>query len=95
MLTERMQQCLSAIESFLAEKGIGPSHDELKEALGLRSKSGVNRLVAALEERGYLRRLPYRARALEIIKPQTGPSPDYLRGYRDGAEAERKLNERT
>lgn len=95
MLTARMRQCLCAIEEHCCDRGIAPSHDELKEILGLKSKSGVNRLVAALEERGYLRRLPHRARALEIIKPQTGPSPDYLRGYRDGAEAERKLNERT
>lgn len=93
MLTARMRQCLSAIEDHLRDRGIAPSYDELAEKLGLRSKSGIHRLVISLEERGLVRRLPGRARALEIIKPQTVPSPDYLRGYRDGAEAERRKME--
>jgi len=89
MLTERMKQCLSAIEQFQSDRGYAPSQAELTELLGLKSKSGTHRLVSALEERGYIKRLHKRARAVEIIKPQSGPSPDYLRGYRDGAEAER------
>jgi repressor LexA len=89
MLTAKQAQCLTAIEQALADRGVAPSYDDLKQALGLASKSGVHRMITALEERGFIRRLPRRARAIEIIKPQLHPGSDYERGFRDGAEAER------
>jgi repressor LexA len=68
MLTKKQHQLLLFIRDRLNEKGISPSFDEMKEALKLRSKSGIHRLITALEERGFLRRLPHRARALEVVK---------------------------
>lgn len=88
MLTARMRECLSAIEESLCDRGVSPSYEELAEKLGMRAKSGVHRLIGCLEERGMVRRLPGRPRALEIIKPQGDLSPDYLRGFREGSEAE-------
>lgn len=67
MLTAKQHQLLLYINQCLDEDGVSPSFDEMKEALGLRSKSGVHRLITALEERGFLRRLPNRARALEVV----------------------------
>ena len=68
MLTRKQQELLMLIHERLQADGVPPSFDEMKDALGLKSKSGVHRLVTALEERGFLRRLHHRARALEIIK---------------------------
>src|SRR4029078_6795054 len=68
MLTTKQKELLVFINSRLQETGVPPSFDEMKEALALQSKSGVHRLIIALEERGFIRRLPHRARALEIIK---------------------------
>lgn len=68
MLTKKQRQLLSFIELRIDEDGVSPSFDEMKDALGLKSKSGVHRLVKALEERGFIRRLPNRARALEVLK---------------------------
>jgi repressor LexA len=68
MLTNKQYELLRFIEARLGEKGVSPSFDEMKEALGLKSKSGIHRLIKALEERGFIRRLPHRARALEILK---------------------------
>ena len=68
MLTSKQKELLVFINSRLQETGVPPSFDEMKEALALQSKSGVHRLIIALEERGFIRRLPHRARALEIIK---------------------------
>lgn len=73
MLTRKQHELICFIEDRLAETGISPSFEEMKEALGLKSKSGVHRLISALEERGFLRRLPNRARALEITRmPERG-----------------------
>ena len=69
MLTRKQHELICFIEDRLAETGISPSFEEMKDALGLKSKSGVHRLISALEERGFLRRLPNRARALEIARP--------------------------
>ncbi len=66
MLTGQQQQLLEFLSRRIGEDGVCPSFDEMKEALDLKSKSGIHRLVAALEERGFIRRLPNRARALEI-----------------------------
>jgi repressor LexA len=68
MLTPKQKELLLYIHERLQETGVPPSYDEMKEALDLRSKSGIHRLITALEERGFIRRLPHRARALEIIK---------------------------
>ena len=68
MLTAKQKELLLFIHDRVQETGVPPSFDEMKEALDLRSKSGIHRLITALEERGFIRRLPHRARALEIIK---------------------------
>ncbi len=76
MLTKKQHQLLLFIRDRLARDGVAPSFDEMKEALDLQSKSGIHRLIMALEERGFLRRLPHRARALEVIKlPENMPAP--------------------
>src|SRR5712672_2025605 len=69
MLTKKQHELLMFIHERIKESGVSPSFDEMKEALDLASKSGIHRLITALEERGFLRRLPHRARALEVIKP--------------------------
>ena len=72
MLTAKQRELLLFIDARLKEGGISPSFDEMREALDLKSKSGVHRLISALEERGFIRRLPNRARALEVMKmPET------------------------
>lgn len=68
MLTAKQHELLHFIQQRLDASGISPSFEEMKEALGLKSKSGIHRLISALEERGFLRRLPNRARALEVLK---------------------------
>jgi repressor LexA len=68
MLTKKQHQLLLFIHERMNRDGVAPSFDEMKEALDLQSKSGIHRLIMALEERGFLRRLPHRARALEVIK---------------------------
>jgi repressor LexA len=68
MLTTKQKELLTFINTRLQDTGVPPSFDEMKEALALQSKSGVHRLIIALEERGFIRRLPHRARAIEIIK---------------------------
>lgn len=68
MLTAKQRELLLFIHERLKESGVSPSFDEMKEALDLASKSGIHRLITALEERGFLRRLPHRARALEVLK---------------------------
>ena len=68
MLTRKQLDLLVFINERLKETGVPPSFDEMKEALDLASKSGIHRLITALEERGFIRRLPNRARAMEVIK---------------------------
>lgn len=68
MLTKKQYELLVFINRRLQDAGISPSFDEMKDALGLRSKSGIHRLITGLEERGFLRRLPHRARALEVLR---------------------------
>ena len=72
MLTKKQHQLLLFIRDRMQRDGVAPSFDEMKEALKLRSKSGIHRLIMALEERGFLRRLPHRARALEVLKIPEG-----------------------
>jgi repressor LexA len=68
MLTRKQHELIRFIQVKLEETGVSPSFEEMKEALDLKSKSGVHRLISALEERGFIRRLPNRARALEVLK---------------------------
>jgi repressor LexA len=76
MLTAKQKELLMLIHSHLQASGVPPSFDEMKEALQLKSKSGIHRLITALEERGFIRRLPHRARALEILKmPEASAGP--------------------
>ncbi len=77
MLTKKQHELLMLINQRLASTGVAPSFDEMKDALNLRSKSGIHRLISGLEERGFIRRLPHRARALEVIKlPEDSAAPN-------------------
>jgi repressor LexA len=91
MLTRKQLELLMYIHERLKESGVPPSFDEMKDALDLKSKSGIHRLITALEERGFIRRLPNRARALEVIKlpdsvqpgparPRKGFAPSVIEG---------------
>jgi repressor LexA len=86
MLTRKQLELLLFINERLKESGIPPSFDEMKDALDLRSKSGIHRLITALEERGFIRRLPNRARALEVIRLPDAVNPSFAqmrqRGFR-------------
>lgn len=75
MLTAKQHELIRFIQQRLEETGISPSFEEMKEALDLKSKSGVHRLISALEERGFIRRLPNRARALEVLKQPEDATP--------------------
>lgn len=79
MLTQKQHDLLLFIDKRLRANSVSPSYDEMKDALGLASKSGIHRLVMALEERGFIRRLPHRARALEILRlpgEEAKPAPE-------------------
>src|SRR5689334_13443421 len=83
MLTKKQSELLRFIHERLKETGVPPSFDEMKDALDLRSKSGIHRLIMALEERGFIRRLPNRARALEVLKlPESSTPSGVMRGGR-------------
>ena len=71
MLTQRQHQLLKFIQDYLEQHGVPPSFEEMRSALKLKSKSGIHRLITGLEERGYIRRLAYRARALEVLRLPT------------------------
>ncbi|MEO9457911.1 MAG: transcriptional repressor LexA [Lentilitoribacter sp.] len=96
MLTRKQQELLFFIHERMKETGIPPSFDEMKDALDLASKSGIHRLITALEERGFIKRLPNRARALEVIKlpesyqsttpPPRGFNPSVIEGSKDKIE---------
>ena len=75
MLTAKQHELLRFIQQRLEETGISPSFEEMKEALDLKRKSGVHRLISALEERGFIRRLPNRARALEVLRQPEDSTP--------------------
>ena len=76
MLTRKQNELLMFINKRLNDGGVSPSFDEMKEALRLKSKSGIHRLITGLEERGFLRRLPHRARALQVLKlPEAAALP--------------------
>jgi len=75
MLTRKQHELIRFIQAKLEETGVSPSFEEMKEALDLKSKSGVHRLISALEERGFIRRLPNRARALEVLRQPEDVTP--------------------
>src|SRR5437879_10489033 len=76
MLTKKQHELLIYINQRLASTGVAPSFDEMKDALNLRSKSGIHRLISGLEERGFIRRLAHRARALEVTRlPEESAAP--------------------
>ncbi|MDE0779277.1 MAG: transcriptional repressor LexA [Alphaproteobacteria bacterium] len=102
MLTRKQHQLLIFINEHLNATGVAPSFDEMKEALGLKSKSGIHRLISGLEERGFIRRLAHRARALEVLRLPADIgvaenmrsedkldrfSPQVIKGGRDSASA--------
>jgi repressor LexA len=85
MLTHKQMELLDFIRQRMEAEGVPPSFDEMKEALDLRSKSGIHRLITALEERGFIRRLAHRARALEILKlPEAMEKPGFTPRVIDG-----------
>jgi repressor LexA len=79
MLTRKQHELIRFIQTRLEDTGVSPSFEEMKDALDLKSKSGVHRLISALEERGFIRRLPNRARALEILRQPEDVSPAPVR----------------
>ena len=83
MLTRKQHELLLFIHERLKEAGVPPSFDEMKDALDLRSKSGIHRLIKALEERGFIKRLPNRARAIEVVRmpESTTPAAPRTRGF--------------
>ncbi len=87
MLTRKQHELLSYIHDRLGETGVSPSFEEMKEALDLKSKSGVHRLISALEERGFIRRLANRARALEVVKMPEGSGGRAAVAANDGGAA--------
>ena len=99
MLTKKQKNLLLFINKKLRSSGISPSYEEMKESLNLKSKSGIHRLISALEERGFIRRLPHKARALEVIKlPETASandiyntfSPSIIKGGLDQKKSDNK-----
>ncbi len=85
MLTKKQHELLMFINQRLGATGVAPSFDEMKDALNLRSKSGIHRLISGLEERGFIRRLPHRARALEVTKlPEDSAAPTNGQGNGSG-----------
>lgn len=82
MLTRKQHELLLFIHNRMQRDGVPPSFDEMKDALSLRSKSGIHRLITALEERGFIRRLPHRARAIEVVRlPENVGPPPARRGF--------------
>jgi repressor LexA len=102
MLTKKQKNLLLFINKKIRYTGISPSYEEMKNSLNLKSKSGIHRLISALEERGFIRRLAHKARALEVLKlPETASandiynsfSPSVIKGGLDSANAKKNINE--
>ena len=82
MLTKKQKNLLVFINKKIRSTGISPSYEEMKNSLNLKSKSGIHRLISALEERGFIRRLPHKARALEVLKlPETASANDIYNSF--------------
>ena len=102
MLTKKQKNLLLFINKKIRSTGISPSYEEMKHSLSLKSKSGIHRLISALEERGFIRRLAHKARALEVIKlPETASandiynsfSPSVIKGGLDAENTKKNINE--
>ena len=102
MLTKKQKNLLLFINKKIRSTGISPSYEEMKNSLNLKSKSGIHRLITALEERGFIRRLAHKARALEVLKlPETASandiyntfSPSVIKGGLDSQNAKKSVNE--
>ena len=99
MLTKKQKNLLLFINKKLRSSGVSPSYEEMKQALNLRSKSGIHRLISALEERGFIKRLAHKARALEVIKlPETASANDIYNSFspsviKGGLDETNTLNE--
>ncbi len=99
MLTKKQKNLLLFINKKLRASGVSPSYEEMKNSLNLKSKSGIHRLISALEERGFIRRLAHKARALEVIKlPETASANDIYNNFspsviRGGLDTEHNKNE--
>ena len=82
MLTKKQKNLLVFINKKIRSTGVSPSYEEMKNSLNLKSKSGIHRLISALEERGFIRRLPHKARALEVLKlPETASANDIYNSF--------------
>jgi len=101
MLTKKQKNLLLYINKKIRSSGISPSYEEMKNSLNLKSKSGIHRLISALQERGFIRRLPHKARALEVLKlPETASandiynsfSPSVIQGGLDSENSKKNLN---
>jgi len=92
MLTKKQLELLEFIHKRVQRDGVPPSFDEMKDALDLRSKSGIHRLITALEERGFIRRLAHRARAIEIVKMPEAASKGFVPKVIEGDRPERPAN---
>ena len=99
MLTKKQKNLLLFINKKLRSSGVSPSYEEMKQSLNLRSKSGIHRLISALEERGFIKRLAHKARALEVIKlPETASANDIYNSFspsviKGGLDETNTLNE--
>ena len=99
MLTKKQKNLLLYINKNLSSSGVSPSYEEMKKSLNLKSKSGIHRLISALEERGFIRRLAHKARALEVIKlPETASANDIYNSFspsviKGGLEEDKKNND--
>ena len=102
MLTKKQKNLLIFINKKLRSSGVSPSYEEMRESLNLKSKSGIHRLISALEERGFIKRLPHKARALEVVKlPETASandiynsfSPSVIKGGLDDTDLKNKDSE--
>ena len=101
MLTKKQKNLLMFINKKLRSSGVSPSYEEMKHSLNLKSKSGIHRLISALQERGFVRRLAHKARALEVLKlPETASandiynsfSPSVIQGGLDNETSNKKIN---
>jgi len=86
MLTKKQKELLLYIHDSLQQEGVTPSFDEMKMALGLRSKSGIHRLITGLEERGFIKRLPHRARAIEILRLPESKDSKHLHALKQATQ---------
>ena len=102
MLTKKQKNLLLYINKKIRSSGVSPSYEEMKNSLNLKSKSGIHRLISALEERGFIRRLAHKARALEVLKlPETASandiynsfSPSVIKGGLDSSNTKKSINE--